>query len=46
MGEDLERMEEDLEIEREQGFLTGRNKDFEERKKGNLESCDSIAVFW
>ena len=46
MGEDLERMEEDLEMEREQGFLTGRNKGFEEKKKGNLESCDSIAVFW
>ena len=46
MGEDLERMEEDLEIERKQGFLTGRNKGFEEEKKGNRESCDFIAVFW
>ena len=45
MGEDLERMEEDFERERKQGFLTGQKQDFEEEKKGNRESCDFIAVF-
>ena len=29
-----------------QGLGTGQNKDFEEGKKGNRESCDFIAVFW
>ena len=37
-------MERDFE-EEEKGTLRRRNQDFEEGKKGNRESCDSIAVF-
>ena len=43
--DDFERMERDFE-EEEKGTLRRRNQDFEEGKKGNRESCDSIAVFW
>ena len=45
MGEDLERMEEEFGREGKPGLLTGRNNGFEEGKKGNRESCDSIAGF-
>lgn len=31
--------------ERRNGLREGRKRDFEKEKKGNRESCDSIAVF-
>ena len=45
MGEDFERMEEDGEEDGHRTFR-GRKRDFEKEKKGERESCDSIAVFW